>query len=86
MAEAGEGKASVTVLFVGPMRRPKGVRDETDVPVAGPVTVATLLETLGYRPTERRVLRVLRDDRSLRLDDAVQPGETLTVFLPVGGG
>ena len=79
-------EALATVRFVGPMRRPPDVGDETDVPVAGGATVDQVLERLGYRPTERRVLRVLRADLPLRLDDRVAAGDTLTVFLPVGGG
>lgn len=85
MTAGGEGV--VSVRLVGPMRRPKGVRgDEAQVPVTAATTVSDVLEALGYGPTERRVLRVLRADAPLRLDAPVAPGDELTVFLPVGGG
>jgi len=77
----------VSVTFVGPMRRPPGlVGDVAAVPAATAATVDAVLAALGYLPTERRVLRVLRKDVSLRLDEAVAAGDELLVFLPVGGG
>lgn len=82
----GEGGGAARVLLVGPLRRPKGVRDEAQVPVGAATTVSDVLEALGYGPTERRVLRVMRGTASLRLDERVAPGDELTVFLPVGGG
>jgi sulfur carrier protein ThiS len=77
----------VTVTLVGPLRRPHGlVGDVTTVPVTPGTTAGDVLAGLGYAPTERRALRVLRKDVPLRLDEPVAAGDDLLVFLLVGGG
>ena len=76
----------VTVQFVGQMRRPAGVGDETRVAWQEGWTVDDVLAALGYHPPERRMLRVLLDDEGVGQRTPVPAGATLVLFLPIGGG
>jgi sulfur carrier protein ThiS len=78
--------ASVVVSFTGPVRRPRGVpvRGEHQVPPGG--TIEALLDSLGYDAGDRTHLRAVVDGRTVPLGSRLEGGETITVFMPVGGG
>ena len=63
----------VTVQFVGQMRRPAGVGDETRVAWQEGWTVDDVLAALGYHPPERRMLRVPVSDLLVHVCGAQQP-------------
>lgn len=55
------------------------------MPAANP-TIGGLLEELGYEAGDLAKLRALVDGAPTGIDRVLVGGETVTVFLPVGGG
>ena len=76
----------VIVEFVGPVRRPPGVADAIALALGQGATVDDALARLGYVETERALLRVLRQGETIHRFDELSDGDTLTVFLLLGGG
>ena len=50
------------------------------------VSVLEILLMSGFSEEESRFLIVSRNDRKLNPADSVGGGDSLTIFLPVGGG
>lgn len=75
----------VKVEIAGILRRPAGL-DLDRLGLPGGSTAASLLETLGYRETERRSLRLSRDGEVLDPGSELADGDTLVLFAAIGGG
>jgi len=90
---------SIKVVFASPFREIVGGRG-LELAVEGPLTVREILERLvrQFPPLEKFVPRVkdevifwgslvpMKDDKILKPDAPVQPGETLYFYPPLSGG
>ena len=76
----------VTLIFMGPVRRPEGMAASSLVEIDEGQRLDELLANLGYGPEERARLRVSSRGRSLTSSEQLGEVEELTVFLPLGGG
>lgn len=76
----------VLLTFTGPVRRPAGLAARSRLPLAAEVTLAGLLLGVGYAPEEIERLRAVVDGVPAPLDRPLAGGESVTVFVPVGGG
>jgi sulfur carrier protein ThiS len=77
---------SITVDFIGPVRRPGPERRLTLEVGDGGLAVAALLTRLGYLPDEGARLTVLVAGRRAGADERVPDGVHIEILLPVGGG
>lgn len=76
---------SLTVHFVGPVRRP-GPERTLSVDRTGLDTIGDLLAKLGYSPEEQRSLQVLLDGSRADLDAQLQEAKTVEILIAIGGG
>jgi len=76
----------VRISFLGPMRKPAGLGTPAEVELPDAGTVDALLAKLGYEADERCRLRVMIEGENVPLGQALQAGQELTIFLPLGGG
>lgn len=74
---------TLTVRFVGPVRRPG---PERELQLAPPATTGDLLTGLHYTPAEQRTLQVLADGRRARLEDGLAGVQLVEILIPIGGG
>lgn len=77
--------SSITVHFVGPVRRPAPEREMT-VDITGLQTVADLLQRLGYKPKEQASLNVRAGGVRKASDDSLDGIESLEILIAIGGG
>lgn len=77
----------ITINFMGPIRRPQGFGQSGMWAIEQGKTVGHLLTEMGYDSVERNRVRVLGSGgESLLLTDLLDEAESVTIFLPLGGG
>lgn len=77
--------SSLTVQFVGPVRRP-GPQRVVEVERGGLSCVRDLLERLGYSPEERRGLHVIADGTRRSPEDPLDGVTSVEILVAIGGG
>lgn len=75
----------IRVEFTGPVRRPDGQAVHL-LERGNPVTVESLLDSLGFSRVERRFLLVVVNNDVARLSTRVADGDSVLVGILVGGG
>jgi len=78
--------SEVEVEIVGPIRRPKGAGSRLRVPLPEKGTVAAVLEALGYGEADRAMLRAMIDGQPVHHEHRLAGGESVKVFMVLGGG
>jgi len=76
----------VEIRFMGPVRRPAGLKSLDRVGLEDGATVESFLAALGYGDTDRARIRVILDGRTLARHEVLDTASSLTLFLPLGGG
>lgn len=76
---------SLTVNFVGPVRRPGPQRSIT-IDTSDLKTVADALSSLGYEAHEQARLHILADGAHVNTDAPLQGMETMEILVAIGGG
>lgn len=80
-------KKEISIELLGPMKLPDGRRRITrSVGPEGILTVRELLLAAGFSEDEAGYLIVARNNTALSPEEILNPGDMVTVFLPVGGG
>ena len=79
MAESGAG---IRVKVFATLR--KLIPAETDVPAAGPMAIRDIIAGLGLPP--EKVTVIFLNGRHATEEETAAPGDTLSLFPPVGGG
>jgi sulfur carrier protein ThiS len=77
--------STLTILFVGPVRRP-GSERTLKVDSVGLQSVADLLRSLGYSAGEQANLSVLLDGRRASRDTSLEGIQQVEILVLVGGG
>lgn len=77
--------STVTVHFVGPVRRP-GPERTLAVDASELSTVGALLSELGYSDDEQRSLQPRVDGKRARVSTPLQGVQTVEILIAIGGG
>jgi sulfur carrier protein ThiS len=85
MSAPAEPALTVTVEFLGPIRRPWPEQQRTVTLTRGQ-TVAALLQQLGYRPDELRYVNVSINHERQMPQAVLHEGDHVVCMLMVGGG
>jgi hypothetical protein len=81
-----EGQAVCLRIHHSPILKLDGLGERGELEVDSGTTVETLLGVLGIREDQRRYLLVYANGEKQRLSYTVQDGDTLQLYLPIGGG
>ena len=77
--------ADITIKLMGITYKPHG-RSEEKLPADAPISVKDILLKIGYREVGLEFFIIHRNGEVLKLDSLVNPGDELSVFMPLGGG